>query len=173
MLAATLTRSGTGTMPYTSVVHITRKVQTDMLEIGDTYEYFTEKYAQDVIHDVRIFIDEEVIDKVEFVWLEAGTNQVLDALRYVVLNGVVGLADDRPGGIRYDPILASADFRVRVYYNSRWTTDSTRPNAIQFGRDLHSRGVPAASWIIAAAAGWMIGRTRWTLKGSSGNRFVR
>ena len=60
MLAATLTRSGTGTMPYTSVVHITRKVQTDMLEIGDTYAYFTEKYAQDVIHDVRVFIDEEV-----------------------------------------------------------------------------------------------------------------
>lgn len=138
MLAATLTRSGTGTMPYTSVVHITRKVQTDMLEIGDTYAYFTEKYAQDVIHDVRIFIDEEIIDKVEFVWLEAGTNQVLDALRYVVLNGVVGLADDRPGGIRYDPILASADFRVRVYYNSRWMTelDETERNSIRSGLTL-------------------------------------
>ena len=47
MLAATLTRSGTGTMPYTSIVHITRKVQTDMLEIGDTYAYFTETYAQE------------------------------------------------------------------------------------------------------------------------------
>ena len=62
-------------MSYTSVVYITRKVQTDILEIGDTYAYFTETYAQAVIHDVRIFIDEEVIDKVEFVWLKARTNQ--------------------------------------------------------------------------------------------------
>jgi Bacterial HORMA domain family 1 len=173
MLAATLTRSGTGTMPYTSVVHITRKVQTDMLEIGDTYAYFTEKYAQDVIHDVRIFIDEEIIDKVEFVWLEAGTNQVLDALRYVVLNGVVGLADDRPGGIRYDPILASADFRVRVYYNSRWTTelDETELNSIRSGLTL--------TWgpggqLDYSGGRWMDDRTySMDTKGFVRQRFVR
>ena len=173
MLAATLTRSGTGTMPYTSVVHITRKVQTDMLEIGDTYAYFTEKYAQDVIHDVRIFIDEEIIDKVEFVWLEAGTNQVLDALRYVVLNGVVGLADDRPGGIRYDPILASADFRVRVYYNSRWTTelDETERNSIRSGLTL--------TWgpggqLDYSGGRWMDDRTySMDTKGLVRQRFVR
>jgi hypothetical protein len=119
-MAATLSRSATGTTPYTGVIHITRKVQADLLAIGDTYAYFAESYAQDVIQDVRIFIDEEVIEKVEFIWNEAGTNVVLDALRYVVINGVVGLADDRPGGIEYDPALALADFHVRVYYNDRW-----------------------------------------------------
>jgi len=172
MLAATLTRSGTGTMPYTSVVHITRKVQTDMLEIGDTYAYFTEKYAQDVIHDVRIFIDEEIIDKVEFVWLEAGTNQVLDALRYIVLNGVVGLADDRLGGIRYDPILASADFRVRVYYNSRWTDiGETERNSIRSGLEL-TWG--SAGQLDYSGGRWVDDRTySMDSQGLVRNRFVR
>ena len=120
-MSATLSRSATATTPYTSVVHITRKAQADILAIGDTYAYFTEEYAQNVIHDVRVFIDEEVIDRVEFVWTKSGTNQVLDALRYKVVSGVVGLADDRPGGICYDSALASADFSVRVYYNGHWT----------------------------------------------------
>lgn len=117
---ATLARAATGTSPYTTVVHITRKVQADILAIGDTYAYFTEPYAQSVIHDVRIFVDEEVVDKISFVWKEPLTTKVLDALRYTVVDGVAGLADDRPGGIRYDSTLASADFSVRVTYNERW-----------------------------------------------------
>jgi hypothetical protein len=131
-MSATLSRSATGTTPYTSVLHITRKVQADMLAIGETYEYFEEEFAQDVIHDARVFIDEKVISKVEFVWKKSGTNRVLDALRYIVVNGVAGLADDRPGGIRYDPMLASADFSVRVTYNSRWTKmDEAERNSVR------------------------------------------
>jgi len=131
--AATASRSATGTTPYTSVIHITRKVQADILAIGDTYSYFTEKYAQDVIHDVRIFIDEEVIQEVQCVWKAPGTVRVLDALRYVVIDGVAGLADDRPGGIRYNPLLASADFiSVRVTYNERWRRmDEEQRNSVR------------------------------------------
>lgn len=172
MLAATFPRSSTRTMPYTSVVHITRKVQTDMLEIGDTYAYFTEKYAQDVIHDVRIFIDEEVINKVHFVWLEAGTNQVLDALRYIVVNGVVGLADDRPGGIRYDLTLASADFRVRIYYNSRWTNiGETERNLVR--SELMLTWGPAGQ-LDYSGGRWVDDRTySMDSKGLVRNRFMR
>jgi hypothetical protein len=172
MLAATLTRSVTATMPYTSVVHITRKVQTDILEIGDTYAYFTETYAQNVIHDVRIFIDEEVIEKVEFVWLKAGTNQVLDALRYVVVKGVVGLADDRPGGIHYDPTLASADFHVRVSYNSRWTSmGESERNLIR--SDLKLRWGPAGQ-LDYSGGRWVDDRTySMDSQGLVRNRFVR
>jgi hypothetical protein len=119
-MTATSTRSGTQTSAYTSVVHITRKVQTDILEIGDTYDYFQESFAQSVIHDVRIFIDEEVIDYVKFVWKDQNTSRVLDELRYQAISGGVGLADDRPGGIRYNSTLASADFSVRITYNRRW-----------------------------------------------------
>src|SRR5262245_17535731 len=120
MMTASATRTATQTSAYTRVVHITRKVQTDILEIGDTYAYFQESFAQSVIHDVRKFIDEEVIDFIQFVWKERGTNRVLDELRYKVVSGEVGLADDRPGGIRYDPALAGADFSVRITYNDRW-----------------------------------------------------
>jgi hypothetical protein len=136
--AATATRAATGTTPYTSVIHITRKVQADMLAIGDTYDYFTEEYAQEVIHDVRIFIDEEVIQEVQFVWKAAGAIRVLDALRYIVVDGVAGLADDRPGGIRYNPLLASADFSVRVTYNERWQRmDEEQRNSIRALLTLH------------------------------------
>ena len=172
MLAATLTRSGTGTMPYTSVVHITRKVQTDMLEIGDTYAYFTEKYAQDVIHDVRIFIDEEVIEKVQFVWLKAGTTQVLDALRYVIVKGAIGLADDRPGGIHYNPILASADFHVRVSYNSRWTTMSESERNLV--RSRLTPGWGSAAQLDYSGGRWVDDRTySMDSQGLVRNRFVR
>lgn len=171
-MSATLSRAATGTTSYTGVIHITRKVQTDMLAIGDTYDYFTEKYAQDVIHDVRIFIDEEVIDKVEFVWQKAGTKEVLDALRYIVLNGVAGLADDRPGGIKYNSALAAADFHVRVYYNSRWTKmaaaerDSVR-------EDLTLKWGPAGK-LDYSGGRWVDDRTySMDGKGLARNRFVR
>jgi hypothetical protein len=171
-MSATLSRSATGTTPYTSVIHITRKVQADLLAIGDTYEYFTEKYAQDVIHDVRVFIDEEVIEKVEFVWQKAGTIEVLDALRYIVINGVAGLADDRPGGIKYDPALASADFHVRVYYNSRWTRmGESERNSIREGLTL--RWGPAGQ-LNYSGGRWVDDRTySMDVKGLVRNRFVR
>src|SRR5437667_12595785 len=121
MMSASATRAATGTTPYTFVLHITRKVQADLLAIGDTYEYFTEDYTQDVIHDLRVLIDEELIDQIRFIWTQPGTTRVLDALRYVVVDGVAGLADDRPGGVRYSSVLASADFQVRISYNNRWT----------------------------------------------------
>jgi hypothetical protein len=128
-MTATATRTSTQTSAYTRVVHITRKVQTDILEIGDTYSYFQEPFAQSVINDVRIFIDEEVIDFVKFVWTEWGTDRVLDELRYEVVMGGIGLADDRPGGIRYDPALAGANFSVRITYNDRWNKMAERERA--------------------------------------------
>jgi len=73
-----------------------------------------------VIHDVRVFLDEEAVDKVKFVWTDGGSNRVLEELEYTVLSGGVGLADDRPGGIRYHSDLAGANFHVRVTYNARW-----------------------------------------------------
>jgi len=143
-----------------------------MLEIGDTYAYFTETYAREVIHDVRIFIDEEVIDKVEFVWMKAGTNQVLDALHYIVVNGVVGLADDRPGGIRYDPALASADFRVRVYYNNRWSNiGEAERNSVREGLTL--KWGPAGQ-LDYSGGRWVNDRTySMDSKGLVRTRFVR
>lgn len=120
-MSTSFTRSSTQSSTYTSVVHITRKVQTDILEISDTYDYFTESYAQDVIHDVRIFIDEEAIDYIKFVWKQRGSNRALEELRYQIVSGAIGLADDRPGGIRYNRALAEADFSVRITYSDHWS----------------------------------------------------
>ena len=121
------TGTGTRTAPQTNsltkslaIVYVTRKVQADFLAIMDTYGYFSEDYARKIIADVRTFLDEDVIDTVKFVWKEAGTNNVLEELCYVVISGGIGLADDRPGGIKYNAALKNADFTVYVTYNDRW-----------------------------------------------------
>jgi hypothetical protein len=171
-MSATASRLATGTTPHTAVLHITRKVQADLLAIGDTYDYFTEDYTQDVINDLRTFIDEEVLDQVKFIWTKPGTNQVLDALRYVVLDGVAGLADDRPGGIRYDPVLATADFHVRVTYNSRWTKmDLTERNSI---RSQLTLAWGAAGQLNYSGGKWIGDRTySMDVRGLARSRFVR
>jgi hypothetical protein len=72
------------------------------------------------MHDVRILMDEEVIEKVFLTWTRRGSNEVLDAYSYRVIIGGLGLADDRSGNIRYRPELLGADFRFRVKYKLRW-----------------------------------------------------
>lgn len=120
MSTGTATRSSTETSSLTKVVYVTRKVQADFLAIMDTYDYFTTDYAKNLIADVRTYLDEEVIDAVKFTWKDAGTNNVLEELRYTVIAGGIGLADDPPGGIRYYASLKNADFTVYVTYNDRW-----------------------------------------------------
>lgn len=119
-MSATSTRTTTQTNTLTSVNYVTRKVQTDFLEILDTYGYFNETYARNLIHDLRAFLDEEVIDRIKFTWVRPGTNYVLAELDYAVMTGRSGLADDRAGGIRYRADLKDASFQVRVFYNARW-----------------------------------------------------
>ncbi len=117
---ATSTRTATATSTVTKIVYVTRKVQADFLAILDTYRYFPEDYAHHLIHDVRVFLDEEVIDHIRFVWTRPSSTYVLEELNYTVVAGGVKLADDHSGGIRYQAALAKASFDVRVTYNRRW-----------------------------------------------------
>ena len=50
----------------------------------------------------------------------ARLGRVLEELRYQIVSGAIGLADDRPGGIRYNAALANADFSVRITYSDHW-----------------------------------------------------
>jgi protein involved in ribonucleotide reduction len=76
-LSVTQTRSTTQTSTVPKIVYVTRKVQADFLAIMDTYGYFSEDYAKKLIADIRHFLDEEVVDKVKFVWTESGGNRAL------------------------------------------------------------------------------------------------
>jgi len=113
---------------------VTRKAQADLLAILDTYAYFSQDHARNIITDVRLLLDEEVVDHIKFVWTAVGSSRVLDELEYVVIAAGIGLADDRAGGIRYRSDLAGADFHVRVTYNTRWAgLDATEKAAIAKG----------------------------------------
>lgn len=116
----TSTRAATYTSTVPKITYVTRKMQADFLAILDTYGYFREEYAQRLIHDVCIFLDEEVIDHMSFIWTRSNSTSVLEELHYSVVAGRAELADDRAGGIRYRPELAQASFQVRVIYTDRW-----------------------------------------------------
>ena len=85
------TRTSTATTTWARVKYVTRKVQADLLGILDMYGYYTEEYGLKLITDLRVLLDEEVIDRVRFVWSKKGTNEVLWALSYTVIRG------DAPG----------------------------------------------------------------------------
>src|SRR6266478_269947 len=123
---ATSTRTATATSTVPKIVYVTRKVQADFLAILETYGYFSEDYAQHLIHDVRVFLDEEVIDHIRFVWTRPSSTYVIEELNYTVVAGGVELSDDHSGGIRYQATLAKALFHVRVTYNTRWEEMSER-----------------------------------------------
>jgi hypothetical protein len=123
-MTTTATRNATQTSTLTQVVHVSRKVQADLLQVLDTYGYFTEEFGLKVMHDVRVLLDEEAIDRVSFTWTQAGTNVVMDEFAYKVIVNGIGLADDRSGNIRYYPDLQDADFTVRIAYADRWRTMS-------------------------------------------------
>src|SRR5260370_1202626 len=135
---ATSTRTATATSTVTKIVYVTRKVQADFLAILETYGYFPEDYAQHLIHDVRVFLDEEVIDHIRFVWTRPSSAYVLEELNYTVVVGVVELADDHSGGIQYQAALAHASFHVRVTYNTRWKDlAENEKSSIHEGLDLN------------------------------------
>lgn len=119
-MSATQTRAGTQTGTLSKIVYVARKVEADLLAIIDTYGYGNEPWAITVMHDVRVLLDEEVIEKVYLAWTRCGTNEVLDAYSYRVIVGGLGVADDRSGNIRYRPELVGAEFHFRVDYKPRW-----------------------------------------------------
>lgn len=119
-MATTQTRTATQTSTLVKVVYVTRKVQADLFQLAETYGQMSEEYAQKLIHDLRIYLDEEVLAEITFLWTRPGTNQVVGAYTYKVLSGGVGLVDDRSGGIRYDPTLQASTFGVRITHNARW-----------------------------------------------------
>jgi len=135
---ATSTRTATATSTVTKIVYVTRKVQADFLAILETYGYFSEDYAQHLIHDVRVFLDEEVIDHIRFVWTRPDSTYVIEELNYTVVAGGVELSDDHSGGIRYQAALASASFHVRITYNTCWKNlPEDEKSAIREGLDLN------------------------------------
>jgi Bacterial HORMA domain family 1 len=117
----TQSRSSSQTTTWARVKYVTRKVQADLFAILDTYRYYSEGYAIHTIMDLRVMLDEAIIDRVDFVWTKKGTNEVIDCLSYTVVRGDA-LPDQDTGDIRYRPELAAqvATFSVVIYRNQRW-----------------------------------------------------
>ncbi len=119
-MSATQSWAGSQTGTLSKIVYVARKVEADLLAIIDTYGHLSEQWATVVMHDIRVLMDEEVIERIYLAWTRRGTTEVLDAYSYRVIIGGIGLADDRSGNIRYRPELVGADFHFRVAYKPRW-----------------------------------------------------
>jgi hypothetical protein len=121
-MSATQTRAASQTGTLSKIEPVARKVEADLLAIVDTYSCGSESWATNVMYDVRILMDEEVVEKVYMAWTRQGSHEVLDAYSYRVIIGGYGLADDRSGNIHYRSELAGAEFHFRVEYKQRWWT---------------------------------------------------
>ena len=119
-MSATQTRAASQSGTLSRIDYVARKIEADLLAIIDTYACGTERWATNVMHDVRILMDEEVIEKVYLAWTRPGSTEVLDAYSYRVITGGLGLVDDRSGNIRYRHDLDGAEFHFRVEYKQRW-----------------------------------------------------
>jgi len=119
-VSATQTRAASQTGTLSCIVYVARKIEADLLAIIDTYGCGSESWGTNLMHDVRILMDEELIEKVYMAWTRSGSNEVLDAYSYRVIIGGLGLADDRSGNIRYRHELTGAEFHFRVEYKQRW-----------------------------------------------------
>jgi hypothetical protein len=115
------TRTSTTTTTWARVKYVTRKVQADLLAIIDFYGYHSEEHAFKQVKDLRVLLDEEVIYRVDFVWLKRGTKDVIDSISYTVVNGDA-LPDNDTGDIPFScSLLASvASFSVVIYWSQRW-----------------------------------------------------
>ena len=120
-MSFTQSRSSSQTTTWARVKHVTRKAQADLLAVLDTYGYYSEEYGLSIIKDLRVLLDDEVIDRVDFVWTKKGTDDVIESLSYTVVRGDA-LPDNDTGDIRYRPELSAAvaSFSVVIYRNQRW-----------------------------------------------------
>jgi hypothetical protein len=134
-MSLTYTGSATRATTFSDIIKVTRKVQADFLAILDTYGYFSEDVARSVVKDIRVFLDEEVIDQMSFTWRKPGSNTVMEELRYRVVSGTALRVDDPSGGIGYRLDLTDADFEVRIHHSRRWS-DIGRRGREQIQEDL-------------------------------------
>lgn len=115
------TRTQAATTVYERILHVTRKLQADLLGIVETYGCWNEAYARDVLADVRALLDEGALDRIEFHWRDRTSGGVVHAIRYEVHAERAAHDDARSGGIAYRAALREADFNVRLTYSARWS----------------------------------------------------
>ena len=130
-MSASATRAAvtTAANTYTDVVSVTRKLRADLLQVLDHYGYFSGAYAEQIVHDLRVMVDEDIVEWAQLTWRSPSSNTVLAAFRYTVVLGDIGLADNRPGGIPCRPDLKAAHFNVHVSYNAKGRTMSAAAKA--------------------------------------------
>jgi hypothetical protein len=122
-MTATATRAATAatTKTYQRILYVTRKLLADLLGVLADKAHFSNEHAKKIVDDIRTLLDEQVLDRITFVWFASSTKIVLRELTYTVRGeGFVG-TDAPSGALPYRQDLLDATFQVRVSYNDRWS----------------------------------------------------
>jgi hypothetical protein len=103
------------------VRRITRNVQTDLLELVESYPHqLTREDALEYIADFRAFMGELYLEYIEFRWTSPGTNEMYGGFKYIIVNKEAVRELDKPGGITYDPQLAQCNFTITIRRTDKW-----------------------------------------------------
>ena len=120
-MTASATRAATTATTYQRIQYVTRKLLADLLGVLADKAHFTNEHATKLVTDIRTLLDQQVLDRITFVWFALATQVVLRELTYAVRGeGFVG-TDAPSGALPFRDDLLDATFQVRITYNDRWS----------------------------------------------------
>lgn len=119
--AATRVATAATTTTFQRIQYVTRKLLADLLGVLADKAHFTTDHATKIVGDIRTLLDEQVLDRITFVWVAPTTQVALREVTYVVRGeGFVG-SDAPSGALPFRHDLLDATFQVRIVHNDRWS----------------------------------------------------
>ncbi len=113
--SSTITR--TASITYTDVQHLVWKIKSDMYQLRQFHNCFSQAYVDTLSEDIYQWIYSGYADEFRFKFYAGKT--VTFELRYDIVRGITSSIDDDAGRIPFDD-LAETEFAVFVSTNDAW-----------------------------------------------------
>jgi len=126
-MSFTMTRTVSESFTLTNSKHLASKVTTDMWRCRQLYGQPSEASINDYGTELALRLRDGFASKYEF-GFKAGEERVL-SWRYIVVNGDLAAADDRPGRIVSGVDISSAQFFNQLTTSAKWDNLSAEEQA--------------------------------------------
>lgn len=98
---------------------VSRKVQGDIEALGRMYQLSSQTSAADLIHDLRVGLEEGCIERADLFLYDPGSTTPREVIRYGVAEAAGVEASPHSGRFTYVPSLVGGTYRVEVNLRDR------------------------------------------------------